>query len=286
MKLKKIASLMLAGVMAASMLAGCKTANDGGNGGNVDGEGEGDNTGVSTGISSTIKADLDNRITGVESNIVFRDDADLDANLEYAAGFAGVDDALKGFVTKNLKEIKCGKVLDTLEARVGMNDNYNTSITIDTIGTDDELAKAEPTGVSMHDEAAVRLYAISSVIPQENINELIADDLDKLIDADQNDKYECVTNKDDNFLYSTSDSDTNSSKFNHTYTISVSSYTKSVGGASLGILDADLIGGEIDLPIVGSVSGVVGDATGVQVGAEDAAVTFVAVQVVRSSEHQ
>ena len=33
MKLKKIASLMLAGIMAVSMLAGCKTASDNGNGG-------------------------------------------------------------------------------------------------------------------------------------------------------------------------------------------------------------------------------------------------------------
>ena len=31
MKLKKIASLMLAGVMAVSMLAGCNTASNGGN---------------------------------------------------------------------------------------------------------------------------------------------------------------------------------------------------------------------------------------------------------------
>ena len=40
MKLKKIASLMLAGVMAVSMLAGCSTNGNGGNGGNG-GEGEG-----------------------------------------------------------------------------------------------------------------------------------------------------------------------------------------------------------------------------------------------------
>ena len=84
------------------------------------------------------------------------------------------------------------------------------------------------------------------------------------------------------YLYSTRDSDANSSKFNHTYTISVSSYTKSVGGASLGILDADLIAaGDI---WNGGV--IVGDATGVQIGSENASVTFVAVQVVRTSTHQ
>ena len=42
MKLKKIASLMLAGVMAVSMLAGCSNGNNGGNNG-------GDNGGDSSG---------------------------------------------------------------------------------------------------------------------------------------------------------------------------------------------------------------------------------------------
>ena len=48
MKLKKIASLMLAGVMAVSMLAGCSTGSNGGNNGNGgEGEGEGTATGYS-----------------------------------------------------------------------------------------------------------------------------------------------------------------------------------------------------------------------------------------------
>ena len=47
MKLKKIASLMLAGVMAVSMLAGCNTTSNGGNNG---GEGEGEGT-TTTGYS-------------------------------------------------------------------------------------------------------------------------------------------------------------------------------------------------------------------------------------------
>ena len=52
MKLKKIASLMLAGVMAVSMLAGCKTASNGGNNGEGEGEGQ-----VSTSNSATILHD-------------------------------------------------------------------------------------------------------------------------------------------------------------------------------------------------------------------------------------
>ena len=53
MKLKKIASLMLAGVMAVSMLAGCQ---NGSNGGNNGGEGEGDGQ-ISTSNSSSILHD-------------------------------------------------------------------------------------------------------------------------------------------------------------------------------------------------------------------------------------
>ena len=274
MKLKKIASLMLAGVMAASMLAGCQTASNGGNNGN--GEGDGENNGVVSGISSAISTAVKADVTGIDTNVKFSDDSALDENLKYAAGFAGVDDALRGFVTKNLREVRGGRVLDTLKDRAGVNDNYDTNVGIDAIGNDDVLAAAEPTGTTMHDEVAVRLYAISSVIPQENINELVAEDIAAIIDKNGDGEY------DDNvYLYSTSDSNANSSKFNHTYTISVSSYTKSVGGASLGILDADLIA-------AGSWQGgvVVGDATGVQIGSENASVTFVAVQVVRTSTHQ
>ena len=52
MKLKKIASLALAGVMAVSMLAGCNTASNGGNNGEGEGEGQ-----VSTSNSATILHD-------------------------------------------------------------------------------------------------------------------------------------------------------------------------------------------------------------------------------------
>src|SRR5699024_9193819 len=216
MKLKKIASLMLAGVMAASMLAGCQTATNGGNNGNGDGDGE--NNGVVSGISSAISTAVKADVTGIDTNVKFSDDSALDENLKYAAGFAGVDDALHGFVTDELKEVDPGRVLDTLKDRAGVNDNYDPSVGIDDIGDDHVLANAEPTGTTMHDEVAVRLYAISSVIPKENINELVAENIVEIIDKDRNGEYD-----DDVYLYSTDDKGVNSSKFNHTYTISVSS---------------------------------------------------------------
>ena len=60
MKLKKIASLMLAGIMAVSMLAGCKTA-DNGNGG----EGENGGTTPSASYTSTVLAET-NKTTQVK----------------------------------------------------------------------------------------------------------------------------------------------------------------------------------------------------------------------------
>ena len=76
MKLKKIASLMLAGIMAVSMLAGCKTADNGGNGG----EGEGNVTPTST-TASVLRENLGGnarRIVTAVSN------GDLDADLQEA----------------------------------------------------------------------------------------------------------------------------------------------------------------------------------------------------------
>ena len=83
MKLKKIASLMLAGVMAVSMLAGCS-----GNGSNGDND-NGGNTVVEPGTSSIVTAfnngqDKDNKV-----KITFSSDASLDAALQKAAKEVG-----------------------------------------------------------------------------------------------------------------------------------------------------------------------------------------------------
>ena len=74
MKLKKIASLALAGVMAVSMLAGCGTNNT------KPGEGEGENPGVipPTGFSATLEDAVDTK----RDDITFKDDTADQAALE------------------------------------------------------------------------------------------------------------------------------------------------------------------------------------------------------------
>ena len=74
MKLKKIASLMLAGIMAVSMLAGCKSSN---NGNNVPSDSEPINP--ATGVSADFESYLSE---AADRNITMSDDSDLNANFQ------------------------------------------------------------------------------------------------------------------------------------------------------------------------------------------------------------
>ena len=83
MKLKKIASLALAGVMAVSMLAGCS-----GNGSNGDNS-NGGNTVVEPGTSSIVTAFNDGQDKDNKVKVTFSSDASLDAALQKAGKEVG-----------------------------------------------------------------------------------------------------------------------------------------------------------------------------------------------------
>ena len=89
MKLKKIASLMLAGVMAVSMLAGCQTTS------NEQPTQPEEPTTPSTGYSSMLEDKMSVQVT---NKTVFQDDANLNAALDYAVGNVGHDDITADFV--------------------------------------------------------------------------------------------------------------------------------------------------------------------------------------------
>ena len=93
MKLKKIASLMLAGVMAVSMLAGCS------NGTKPD-DGEKDPV-VNTGMTGSVIAALDEDTT---KNVEFTADSNLEAVLKKAIQNAGYD-GLDNIEAKTLNDI-------------------------------------------------------------------------------------------------------------------------------------------------------------------------------------
>ena len=83
MKLKKIASLMLAGIMAVSMLAGCKGENNNNNGDNG-----GDPVPPATGVSATVYNELSPE---AQRNATFADSSELNSALQKV-----VDDYVSG----------------------------------------------------------------------------------------------------------------------------------------------------------------------------------------------
>ena len=103
MKLKKIASLMLAGVMAVSMLAGCQTGSNGGNNG---GEGEGEGT-TTSGYSAVMAENVSDAVKDMDY-VTFQDNSEDRAALEDALGnLSSTSNALGGILGRtpeNLNE--------------------------------------------------------------------------------------------------------------------------------------------------------------------------------------
>ena len=236
MKLKKLMALALSGVLAVSMLAGCN-----GNKAPVD-DGtdpiEPGTNGVSTEVGTLTADYLDP--TEIPEYVTFADDADLDSSLQYVVEFAGVDDVLLQYMHNDNLHRVAGDLYSRLQKAVG-DDNW---VNWNSIGSLAALKRAEAeNSYKIDDETVVELFAVSSAIGENAVNQLIAEEL-----ADEA--------RIQGYLYSTSGRGENGN-YNHEYTVSVSTYTKAVNSSS----------------VLGS-------------GAADPAVTFVAVQVVRTSTHQ
>ena len=90
MKLKKIASLMLAGVMAVSMLAGCQTTS------NDQPTQPEQPTTPATGYSAKLQSELS---AIAQDKITFSDSTELNSALEYAAGNVGNDKITQDFIS-------------------------------------------------------------------------------------------------------------------------------------------------------------------------------------------
>ena len=95
MKLKKIASLMLAGIMAVSMLAGCKTVDNSGDNGN-------DDVVVTPSASAIVTAVNNGQSATNDVKIDFTSDTSLDAALTKAVEAVG-DRAGHGELAKYMK---------------------------------------------------------------------------------------------------------------------------------------------------------------------------------------
>ena len=215
MKLKKIASLMLAGVMAVSMLAGCSNTA-------VDPEDPTDPetpVAVEGDISDGVAANIDD----LPSYIKFAGDSALSDSLNYVVGFANVMDLTGGFYENDLNEIRGGNAANLqskLEKSVGATkwkDRFNKEqyVTINNIGEQSVLVEAEKASdVEIDNAKAVQLYVASGVIEEDALNTLVAEEIEKSIKT-----YEHVVEKGGhNGIY------------DHSYTVSVSVDSKEVNG--------------------------------------------------------
>ena len=223
MKLKKIASLMLAGVMAVSMLAGCST-----NGNNNDkNEPEVPAAGISASVGSLLKA---------PKYVTFADSSKLDAALKTAVEYAGVMDIMPQYV----HEDELVDVDSSISDRLGIT--TTADLAIDNIGSQEKLAAAEKAagaGYEIPDATVTAVWAISGSIGENAVKQQIAEKLAYV----EKYNYAVVNNN-----------DTIGGNFNFSYTVSVSTCTKAVNSAMNGGANVDIgLGGmDFDAGIVGA----------------------------------
>ncbi|HIV42996.1 MAG TPA: hypothetical protein H9996_02110 [Candidatus Faecalibacterium avium] len=209
MKLKKIASLALAGIMAVSMLAGC------GEGISNSGSSSSENTDTVTGYSATLQSKLS---AHASDKITLSDSNELNNALNYAAGFVGnnmitdefIDDiqANHGMVT-----IVGGTGLGgndaLIKARTNLNDAVGAKVKWDggkTVSENiarldpDQKTEGDPAYYTKDDVNMVLMYVVDGSVPMENVMEEIADDInDDIIGL--TDKYVVTSVGDANFNY-------------------------------------------------------------------------------------
>ena len=254
MKLKKIASLALAGVMAVSMLAGCAETN-------ANSTPNPNPAPVESGAAD-VTAAVESYVSGTPTYVTYAGDAELGADLEFAVEYVGVREILHSYINNiNLEQPWVGPGLDFVdELEKGVGVTYYTSEgnarskkdTIWEIGDNKTLVAVESeaqNSETIEDARAVEAFVISSEIGQNAINKKIAEEIQSTVNAYQR------------HVDNSSDFEFAGGNFNFNYTVSVSTYTKSVN------------------------STIEGSAWGFE-GAENPDVTFVAIQVVRTATEQ
>ena len=187
MKLKKIASLMLAGVMAVSMLAGCNTASNGGNNGG-EGEGEGTTTtGYSVAFGDKVEK-LSSAVKGMDY-VTFADNANDQAALEDALNNAGAWSIFAGTRPEAVQLLNnndvVGMVADFVDAaklnRYGIANNNN--LVFDGISTINRTTKVGS------------VYYVDGTVSMDKVLDQLADRLDALFATLQKDSVDTNDNK-------------------------------------------------------------------------------------------
>ena len=210
MKLKNIASLLLAGVMAASMLAGCQTTSN-------DQPTQPEEPTTPTGYSATLQSKLS---AHASDKITLSDSAELNNALNYAAGFVGnnmitdetIDDIIAnhGMISIVTGVTGLGGNDALIKARTNLNDALGVKIKWDgNVDVEENIARLDPYGKNDPNDPAyytkddvnmVLLYVVDGSVSMENVMEEVADDIDNDI-VGLTDKYEVTNVGDANFNY-------------------------------------------------------------------------------------
>ena len=239
MKLKKIASLAMAGALAVSMLAGCSTT------GTVT---PNQPSAPATSVSANVDA-----LVNQPAYVTFADSAALDAALKDAVEYAGVLDVMPDYVHEDSLAWVDPSVSSVLYNKVGVTTMSNgvTPITLWNIGLASTLLDAEQQdSYQIPNAVAAQMYVVSSAIGQKAIEQQIAGIFATIPE------YQYSVNSTDG-----SNVPEDGGNYNHTYTVSISTCTKTVN------------------------SSISGNFWGFD-GAANPEVTFVAIQVVRTAAHQ
>ena len=208
MKLKKIASLALAGIMAVSMLAGC------GEGISNSGSSSSETTNPSTGVSATLYKELSD---ATKSKIKFNDSAELNSVLAKNVGSVGYDLLADIYDNTDYKSVK---YIEVNTGATGVLNNVGRNMIADleaantnNINMAGAIGELNPTAGNQDEKSVnvVLLFAVNNGVDTNNALAAVA----KMIDNDV--KALKVDNDEVN---------NNASELRYTYTGSVSATTK------------------------------------------------------------
>ena len=210
MKLKKIAALALAGVMAVSMLAGCGTDKKPG----TDGEGEGTTT--TTGYSAELEDAVE--LTDDQAKFIsFKDNATDQAALEKAVEQLSASTLEALAVRKTASNIVYAQTVadakDMMEVFKDAVDATNGDLVLENLSMSGRLT---PNGDYSHDLRTAAMFAVNGTVPTAAAMKAIAENVQDEIDEMKD------------------EAASNGINFEYTYVVSVSAVTKTLQPAYVG----------------------------------------------------
>ena len=179
MKLKKIASLALAGVMAVSMLTAC---------GNTISDNEQPNeqpdTTPATGYSTTVQSKL-SAIS--KAKLTLSDSAELDKALDYAVGFASANKIGDWYVTEDMMGFISGESTssagEVTKSVIEVMDAGKDGMKMEKADDVREFLTPDKDNYDKNDQDIVFTYIINGQTSMNNVLELVAEDISaKIVD--------------------------------------------------------------------------------------------------------